>query len=72
MTIDRDQLRARLAARPEYAWPSETVSELLDQLDQTEARIGAAGDVLDQSRDNIDMHTYPEQLNADIRRALEG
>lgn len=32
----------------------------------------AVRDVLDQSRDDTTLHTYPEQLNADIHRALEG
>ena len=40
--------------------------------ESAEARIRAVQDVLDQSRDDITMHTYPEQLNADIRRALDG
>ena len=43
-----------------------------DAYRQQKARIKAVEDVLDQSRDDTTLHTYPEQLNADIRRALEG
>lgn len=38
--------------------------------DYWRARVKAVENVLDQSRDDTTLHTYPEQLNADIRRAL--
>ena len=60
------ELRDELVATQEYG------AKLAHGKDEAEARIKAVRDVLDRSRDDITMHTYPEQLNADIRRALDG
>ena len=60
------ELRDELVATQEYG------AKLAHGKDEAEARIEAVRDVLDRPRDDITMHTYPEQLNADIRRALDG
>lgn len=63
--IDRDHLREN--ATEGGAWGAVTL-DLLDQLEQAEARIEAARDVLDHWRlDDLDL-LVPA---ADIRRALD-
>ena len=71
--IDLDYWRQRAGVmKKERDWNIESSRRAKKECIKAEARIKAVEDVLAQSAADTTMHRYPEELNAAIRRALDG